>query len=49
MVVGGHSIGGVAGMLFAATPGTGALAVVQLVLAAFTLVALTDLRRRRLA
>jgi hypothetical protein len=49
VVVGGHSIGGVAGMLFAATPGTGALAVVQLVLAAFTLVALTDLRRRRLA
>jgi hypothetical protein len=49
IVVAGHSIGGVAGLAFAATPGIGALAGVQLVLAGLTLLALTDLRRRRLA
>jgi hypothetical protein len=49
VVVAGHSIGGVAGLVFAATPGTGALAGVQLVLAGLTLLAVTDLRRRRLA
>ncbi len=48
VVVAGHSIGGGAGLVFAATSGTEALAVIQLMLAALTLLALTDLRRRGL-
>ena len=48
VVVAGHSIGGVAGLVFAATSGTEALAVIQLMLAALTLLALTDLHRRGL-